>query len=335
MKISSIVFRVFNIFLTILAIQNPWHIPVLYHEILEGISLFQDKQNIVVDATLWLWWHAIWILSKMNKGDVFIAFDADLDNLRSAQENIEASIWNEIKNKNITIHYIHSNFRFLSKNLSDIWVDKITHIYYDFWVNSVHYDNAEKWFSFRLSWPLDLRYDRSSWITAKDVVNTYDEQELRKIFYSYWEEKKTPFIVEAILKARKISPISTTDELADIIQKSSFDPKSKTRVFQALRIEVNDEFWSIRDSLKDAIGLLEVNWIIECITFHSLEDRIVKEIFSSFCTEEIDDFTGQTIKTWIAKKITKKPIIPTEKEIEANPRSRSAKLRIIQKIRTI
>ncbi|EKE29899.1 MAG: S-adenosyl-dependent methyltransferase MraW [uncultured bacterium (gcode 4)] len=321
--------------MTILATQNPWHIPVLFHEILEGISLHQDRQNIVVDATLWLWWHAIWILSKMNEGDIFIAFDADSDNLKSAQINIEAQIWSELKNKNIKIHYIHSNFRLLKENLLNVWVDKITNIYYDFGVNSVHYDNAEKWFSFRLSWPLDLRYDRTSWKSAKDVVNTYDEQELRKIFYSYWEEKKTPFIVEAILQARKIAPISTTDELADIIQKSSFDPKSKTRVFQALRIEVNDEFWSIRDSLKEAIEMLEVGWTMECITFHSLEDRIVKEIFAGFCEEEIDDFTGQTIKTWIAKKITKKPIIPTAEELERNPRSRSAKLRIIQKIRNI
>jgi len=317
--------------LTILTTNSIWHIPVLFNEILEYIKLFNDRQNIVVDATLGLWWHANWIISKLNNNDIFIWFDSDIDNLEQARLNIESKNWETIKNNNIKIYYINSNFRFINEKLAEIGIDKITHIYYDFGVNSVHYDNSDKWFSFRFEGPLDLRYDRVNSRSASEIVNTYNEAELRQILYSYWEEPKTNFIVREIIEYRKSKKIETTFDLLDIITKSSFDPKSKVRVFQALRIEVNDEFWSIRESLNKVINILDKDWIVACITFHSLEDRLTKEIFVELCKEEIDDYTWQTKKKWIAKKITKKPINPTEKEIQENPRSRSAKLRVIQK----
>lgn len=317
--------------MTILNTNYTWHTPVLFDEIIAHIALFDDRQNIVVDATLGLGWHANWIINKLNKNDIFIWFDSDIDNLSQAKLNIESRNWENIKNKNIKTFYINSNFRLLEEKLAEIGIDKITHIYYDFGVNSVHYDNAEKWFSFRFNGPLDLRYDKNSSLSASDIVNTYNEADLRKILYSYWEEPKTPFIVKEILKVRETKKIETTFDLVEIIAKSSFDPKSKVRVFQALRIEANDEFWSIRESLHEAIKILDKDWIIACITFHSLEDRLTKEIFKEFCTEEINQLTWHTLKKWLAKKITKKPIIPTEKEILENPRSRSAKLRVIQK----
>lgn len=316
--------------MTILETEEIWHIPVLYEEILQNLNLFENRKNVVVDTTLWLWWHAIWVLDKLNDSDIFIWFDADEENLNKAKERIESFL--KKTNKNIKSYFVHSNFSNIAKKIAELKIDNPTHIYYDFWVNSVHYDVPEKWFSFRFDWPLDLRFDRSKWITAKDIVNTYSEADLRKIFYSFWEEKKTPFIVNAILATRKIKPIETTLELASLIEKSSFDPKSKTRVFQALRIEANKEFDVIKESLENVIDILEKSWIIACITFHSLEDRLIKEIFAWFTKEKIDDFTWQTAKLWIAKKITKKPLIPTEKEIQRNPRSRSAKLRIIQKL---
>ncbi len=306
------------------------HIPVLYEEILENLDISTTKKNVVIDATLWLWWHASWIIEMLKDGDIFVWFDADKDNLDAASSKLKSlidSTW-----KNIKANFVHSNFCNIAQNLAELSIDNPTHIYYDFWVNSVHYDIAEKWFSFRYDWPLDLRYDRSKWITAADIVNTYDENELKRVFYEFWEEKKTPFIVKAILIKRSSSPILTTKELAEIISSSSFDPKSKTRVFQALRIEANKEFDVIRESLSQSIRILNKWWRIACITFHSLEDKLIKEIFNDYTKEEIDDFTGHTIKSWIAKKITKKPIVPTELEIEKNPRSRSAKLRIIEKL---
>ena len=321
----------FNIFLTILATCFDWHIPVLYKELIYSIEIDKNKQNIVVDATLWLGWHARWIIEKLWKNDIFIWFDADKDNLEQAKINIEKHFWDSLKNKNIKLFFIYSNFRFLEEKLKEIWITKITHIYYDFWVNSVHYDNAEKWFSFRFDWPLDLRFDKNTWITASYIVNNYDESALKNIFYKFWEEKKTPFIVKEIIESRKQKKILTTFDLLGIIEKSSFDPKSKTRIFQALRIEVNNEFSVIKESLSQAISILDNNWTITCITFHSLEDKLVKEIFWELTKDEINDYTWHIKNKWLARKITRKPIIPDPEEIINNPRSRSAKLRIIQK----
>lgn len=317
--------------MTILLTWFDWHIPVLYKELIYGLKIDKNKQNIVVDATLWMGWHAKWVIENLNDNDIFIWFDADQDNLIQAKNNIEAHFSEYIKNKKIKLFFIYSNFRFLEDKLREIWIDEITHIYYDFWVNSVHYDNPDKWFSFRFNGPLDLRFDKNDWINASYIVNNYTEAELRNIFYKYWEEKKTPFIVKEIIKERQLKGIETTFELLEIIKKSSFDPKSKTRIFQALRIEVNNEFDVIKESLLQAIKILAKGWIMECITFHSLEDRLTKEIFWNFTKDEIDDYTWHIKIKWTASKITKKPIIPTPEEVEKNPRSRSAKLRIIQK----
>lgn len=303
------------------------HTPVLYEQILDIFRQDFHWTKIIVDATLWLGWHAIWVIDTMSDGDIFIWFDADIDNLAIASEKIKKHLWE----KNIKTYFINSNFANLQQKLREINIDKITHIYYDFWVNSIHYDNPDKWFSFRYDGPLDLRYNKNEWISASEVINTYEEKDLKRIFYSYWEEKKTPFIVAEIVKQRKIAPIIRTLQLAELIEKSSFDPKSKIRIFQALRIEVNKEFEVIEKGLSQAIEQLKSWWIMACITFHSLEDWLVKGIFNKLCENEINNITWQIAKKWVASKITKKPIIPSEDEIKINPRSRSAKLRIIQK----
>jgi 16S rRNA (cytosine1402-N4)-methyltransferase len=178
-----------------------------------------------------------------------------------------------------------------------------------------------------------MRFDRERWeLTARDILADYTEKELEHIFYTYGEEPKTRFIVDAIIKARKIKPIETTTELAKLIEASSFDQKSKLRVFQALRMEVNNELGVTEEALDDMIHLLDKGWRIEVITFHSLEDRLVKQIFHKYTHDIPDEFTGKTKIPKILEKIHKKPIIPTEEEISQNPRSRSAKLRVVEKI---
>jgi 16S rRNA (cytosine1402-N4)-methyltransferase len=161
---------------------------------------------------------------------------------------------------------------------------------------------------------------------------TLPEKELRHILFRYADEKKTRFIVDAILQKRKTEKLDTTMKLLKIIEESSFDPKSPIRVFQALRIAVNDEFGHIERSFERVIPLMDQGGIIMVITFHSIEDRLVKNFFAPYLTGTQDDITGQIVVPPVLKKITKKPIEPTEQEIQTNPRSRSAKLRIYQKI---
>lgn len=324
--------RLFNNFLTNSRMSDFWHIPVLLSELVDSIKIFKDRQNIIVDCTLWLAWHATEIIKKLNKDDIFIGFDADIDNLETARQNIEKNIWEYIKEKNIKIHLVNSNFKNLKLELDKIWIQKVTWVYYDLGVSSVHFDDESKWFSFRWDGVLDMRFDRTSWITAKEIINTYSENDLYRIFREYWEEKKVKFIIDKILEIRKNKEINTTKELLEIIESSSYDPKSKLRVFQALRIEVNNEFWVIKDSIKQAVNLLDKDWIIAVITFHSLEDRLVKQIFTEYINVEKDNITGQDKTPRILEKVYKKPLIPTELEINTNPRSRSAKLRVVRKL---
>lgn len=308
------------------------HIPVLYKETIDILDISNKKQNIIVDCTLWLGWHALGVINRLNKNDIFVWIDADIQNLNEAKKNIQIQIGDKIEKDNISIYYINSNFENIKEEIENIWLKWITWIYYDFGVNSVHYDIADSGFSFRFDWSLDMRFDKSKWKTAQEIINNYSDIDLKRIFWKYWEEPKTVFIVNEILKRRNLKPIQTTFELLDIIQKSSYDPKSKTRVFQAIRMEVNNELSVIERSLESAIQILDLWWIIACITFHSLEDRLVKQTFKGFCENTINEYTWQIAKEWMATKINKKPIIPTEIEIKDNPRSRSAKLRAIEKI---
>ncbi|MCK9272103.1 16S rRNA (cytosine(1402)-N(4))-methyltransferase RsmH [Candidatus Gracilibacteria bacterium] len=311
------------------------HIPVLLNELVDSIEIAGNRQNIVVDCTLGLGGHASKIIGKLNKGDIFVGFDADEDNLKNASLNIGKNIGEYIKEKNLKIYLINSNFRNLKSELNKIGIDKVSGIYYDLGVSSVHFDDENKGFSFRGEGILDMRFDRKSGLTAKDIVNSYSENDLYRIFREYGEEKKSKFIIDNILKSRIEKEIKTTKDLLEIIESSSFDPKSKLRVFQALRIEVNDEFGALKESLQDAVKLLDVGGIISVISFHSLEDRIVKKTFNEFIKTEINQITGMNMTQPILEKVHKKPLIPKQNELDSNPRSRSSKLRVLKKINNI
>jgi len=297
------------------------HISVLLKELVESITINKNKINVIVDMTLWMWWHASKIIEKMNKWDIFIWFDADIKNLELANIRL-----NEVNEDNkVVIHLINSNFLHLKKELFKIWIEKITWIYYDLWLSSLHLDEADRWFSFMLDWPLDMRLDKTKWKTAADVVNSYSEWNLKEIFFKYWEDPWSNKIASKIVEARKNKKFKTTLELSNII---GWLPKTKSRIFQAIRIEVNEELRNLEISLNDALKLLDKGWRIFVISFHSLEDRITKNIFK---TETKDCICRDIICSCGHKKtlkiLTKKPIVPTLDEIKINSRSRSAKAR--------
>lgn len=320
-----------NIFLTILMmidvneIKNK-HISVMLEELVSSININNDKKNIIVDMTLWMWWHASEIIKKMNDWDIFIWFDADIKNLELANIRL-----NEINiDQKIEIILINSNFKNLKDELFKRWINSITWIYFDLWLSSLHIDEAERWFSFMKEWPLDMRLDKSKWKTASDIVNWYTKDELRKIFIEYWEEPWANKFSSKIIEKRKNEKFRTTSDLAEILPDNI---KVKSRVFQALRIEVNNELESIKIAINDAIKLLEKDWIIFVISFHSLEDRITKQILKRETRDCIcDDIICSCKHKKSIKLLNKKPIIPSEDEINKNPRSRSAKARCAKKI---
>lgn len=282
--------------------------------------------QVVVDATLWLGWHAVMMISHMSIGSTFIGIDRDSDNLAMAQSYLADSA-NEVQR-----YLVHRSFADIDQILDSQTIDHIDFVLYDLGVSSAHYDDGDRWFSVRSDAPLDMRFDRTRGRTAADLIAELSEEQLREIFYRYADEKKSPFIARAIIESRKNKPILTTFDLVEIIRGSSYDPHSPKRVFQALRIAVNDEFVHVETSIKKAINRLSIWWIIAVITFHSIEDRIVKHIFDPYLEATIDDVTGQIITPAPLKKYSKKPIEPTEAEILANPRSRSARLRAFQKM---
>ena len=301
------------------------HTPVLYEEVRE-IYLSQKQKHIVVDATLGLGGHAFMLANELQEGDIFLGLDRDEENLILANEYLQWIHFPSI------VHPFHSSFSFLSDVLKEHGSTKIDFILYDLGVSSVHYDRADRGFSLRFDGPLDMRFDRSWGLTVTELLMKTDARELARIFTLYGEEKKSWFIAQAIEKQRKISPIDTTFKLLKIIESSSYDPKSSTRVFQALRIALNEEFEHIELSLKQALDHLSIGGKILVITFHSLEDRLVKNIFAPYLEDTINEITGQIQEKAKFRKYTKKPIIPTEAEIQRNPRSRSAKMRVIERI---
>lgn len=305
------------------------HISVLLDELVDSIEIFKNKKNIIVDCTLGMWWHASKIMEKMNPGDLFIWFDADERNLVLATQRLQ-----EInKDNKVELILIHSNFVHLKDELAKRNISEITWIYYDLWLSSLHIDQAERWFSFRSEGPLDMRFDATIWKPASFIVNVYRKDQLIEIFKEYWEEPQWEKIAKSICDRRRKYPFETTKDLTEVIETISTHPRVKTRIFQALRIETNKELEYATTSIEDAISLLVTDWYIFVISFHSLEDRIVKQIFRKESRDcYCDDLICNCHHTKTIKIITKKPILPSPEEIKNNSRSRSAKARLAKKL---
>lgn len=277
--------------------------------------------------------HSSEIVRNLPPGSTFVGFDRDPANLASAKERILRETGNSAETKGIALRFVESDFRHLKEKLSDLGITRIDSILYDLGVSSAHYDDSERGFSFRFDGPLDMRFDRTGDSpTAADFLNRESEAEILRVLREYGEEPKAFFIAKAVVAKRKAHPLKTTADFLQVIEESSFDPKSKVRAFQAVRIAVNDEFGSIESSLAQAVELLVPGGRLSVITFHSLEDRLVKTALAEFTKDVPDPLTGMPLVKAALKKVHKKPLEPSEEEVKNNPRSRSAKLRVCEKV---
>ena len=306
------------------------HKPVLLAECLEGLNIRPD--GVYVDGTLGRAGHSLEIVKRLETGRL-ICLDRDQAALDAAAVRLR-----DYKDR---VTLVHANFENLTEVLSGLGVSRAAGMLFDLGVSSPQLDDASRGFSYMADAPLDMRMDRSDSLTAWDIVNTWDAAALRKILYEYGEERYAPKIAAAIERRRSERPIETTLELADLIR-SAMPPAAlrekqhpAKRSFQAIRIAVNDELGAVSRMMEAAIPLLAPGGRLAVITFHSLEDRIVKEIIARrvhpcTCPKEFPVCVCGK-KPDISKK-SGKPILPTPEEIERNPRARSAKLRICEKL---
>lgn len=306
---------------------QPMHDPVLLKEVLEGLQL--PGKKVLVDGTLGLGGHAHALLTNANGDSKLVAFELDEENLKRAQE--------KLKEFDSRIHYIQSNFRNLAEELKKLKIHGVDAILLDLGLSSPQVDVAERGFSFLREGPLDMRFDKNQELTAAHVINSYPEKELARIFYEYGEEMKSRLLAREIVRRRRSRSFKTTTELAGFIEKyikrqGHIHPA--TRVFQALRIEVNKELESLQSVMEQAMTLLKKKGRLAIIAYHSLEDRLVKNFFKDQARDYIN-LPDQLTTTHLDPKlkiITKKPLTPGETELTKNPRSRSAKLRVAEKI---
>ncbi|MGV3464269.1 MAG: 16S rRNA (cytosine(1402)-N(4))-methyltransferase RsmH [Heyndrickxia sp.] len=307
------------------------HTTVLLKETVDELNIKPD--GIYVDCTLGGAGHSHYLLSKLSPQGRLIAFDQDVTALQHAKEKLQ-----QYENQ---VTFINSNFQNIKDELLRIGIQAVDGVLYDLGVSSPQLDTPERGFSYHHDAPLDMRMDLSGEISAYEVVNTWSYEKLVKIFFKYGEEKFSKQIARKIEAARENSPIKTTGQLVDLIKEGIPAPARRKgghpakRVFQAIRIAVNDELGVFENSLKDAIQLLKPSGRISVITFHSLEDRICKTIFKEASKgPELPPglpFVPDEYKPPL-KIITKKPIVPSEEELIHNNRSRSAKLRVAEKL---
>ena len=305
------------------------HKPVLLEECIEGLNIKPD--GIYVDGTLGGAGHSSEIIKKLNKSGMLIGIDRDEEALSAARKKL--SEYSNVK-------YVHGNHDDIEEILKQLEIEKVDGILLDLGVSSYQLDERNRGFSYLGENELDMRMDKSQELTAKIVLNTYEEEKLANIIYEYGEERFSRRIAKNICEYRKNKTIETTKQLVDIIEDSI--PKSKQnnghpakRTFQAIRIEVNNEIEPLYNTVKDSIECLNENGRLCIITFHSLEDRAVKNAYidaKGKCTCPSDLPYCVCGAKSLGKIINRKPIIATKIEQEENPRSKSAKLRIFEKI---
>ena len=305
------------------------HKPVMLEEAINGLNI--KENGIYVDGTLGGAGHSREIVKKLSENGLLIGIDRDQEALTAAKEKLK-----DYSN----IRYIHGNHDDIENLLNEIGINKVDGILLDLGVSSYQLDERSRGFSYMGESMLDMRMDKSQELTARDVVNNYSEQQLINILTEYGEEKFARNIVRNIVKQREQKPIETTLELVEIIRRSIPISKQKDghpakRTFQAIRIEVNDEIKPLANTIKQSINMLKPGGRLCVITFHSLEDRLVKKSFQEaegICTCPSDLPYCVCGCQKLGRVITKKPILATDEELENNSRSKSAKLRIFEKI---
>ena len=304
-----------------------YHIPVLLNESIEGLNL--QKGGIYVDVTMGGGGHTLEILNRMDKDATLFSFDQDLD----AYQNMLESHSDDIAQDERFV-FVRSNFRYLKNWMRYHGVEQIDGLLADLGVSSHHFDDENRGFSFRFDSPLDMRMNKGATQTAADVVNNYSEEALADVFYLYGELKNARRIASLLVKQRAQTEIKTTQQLITVLEplfRREREKKDLAKLFQALRIEVNGEMQALKEMLNSATQLLKKGGRLSIITYHSLEDRIVKNIMKAGNVEgKVEqDFYGRIHTPF--KLINNKVIVPSEEEQEQNPRSRSAKLRIEEK----
>lgn len=303
-------------------IEN-YHVPVLLNESIDGLNI--HKGGIYVDVTFGGGGHSREILSRLDETSHLYSFDQDED----AERNID----DRIKGGKFT--FVRSNFRYLTNWMRYHGVDGIDGLLADLGVSSHHFDDETRGFSFRFDAPLDMRMNKRAGKTAADIINDYDEEQLADIFYLYGELKTSRRIASTLVKQRADKRIETTQDFLNAVAplfNKEREKKDMAKLFQALRIEVNHEMDALKEMLYSATALLKPGGRLSVITYHSLEDRMVKNVMKTGNAEgkAEQDFFGRT--TCPFKLINNKVIVPSAEEVEINPRSRSAKLRIAEKI---
>lgn len=297
-----------------------YHRPVMLDEAVAGLNI--NKDGIYVDATFGGGGHSKEILKNLGDNGRLVAFDHDSDAWKNKPDDDRLTD-------------VHEDFRYVKRFLRLHGIKEVDGILADLGVSSYQFDTGERGFSTRFDGPLDMRMDSRREMTAEKVVGTYGEQELHKLFERYGEVRNARQLAKHIVQYRASGQINTIDAFKALIEPVMKGPKNKylAQVFQALRIEVNDELGALEEFLQESVQCLKKGGRLSVITFHSLEDRMVKQFMKKGYWGEVEkDMYGREVKEPLLKPLSNKPVEPTEKEIKENPRARSARLRIAERL---